>query len=629
MFFQTGLILAKRIIGFSFRFIKNIFGPMRKALAAFSLLLCSLLAYSQKGNTSILAYQFFQNGQYEKAAALYEDLFSKDPGNRIYYENYITSLIQIKELDKAEKVIKKQSKRFPKNLSVKVDLGKIYLQKGDTEKASQIFQGAVNALSTDLYQITELAQAFMQINQTDLALETYLKGRKLMRDKTLFTLEISRIYHQKQDKMSLIEELLVSVEENETMMPQVQNSLQDYLTEPRDFELLKSTLLKRIQRAPDKTVFAELMIWQFIQQKQFELALIQTIALDKRLKEEGLRVIGFAKLAASNEAYDAAIKAYQHIIDKGPSSNFYLVARHDLLDVRQKKVVHSNYSYSDLQSLENDYKFFMEEFGKTPNTAFAMQALANLQALYLNKTAEAIALLEEVIEMKGIGNAFLAQCKLDLGDIYVMTGETWEATLLFGQVDKAFKDEPLGQQAKFRNARLSYYNGDFEWAKAQLDVLKASTSQLIANDALNLSLLIADNTGLDTSTEALRLFARADLLVQQNRFEQAGLTLDSINLLFPGHSLADEILWVKSKMLIRKNDYAGALLPLQAIIEQFPADIWADDALFQSAEIHERRLNDIPKAMELYQQVLTKYPGSLYNVEARKRYRTLRGDAIN
>jgi len=58
-------------------------------------------------------------------------------------------------------------------------------------------------------------------------------------------------------------------------------------------------------------------------------------------------------------------------------------------------------------------------------------------------------------------------------------------------------------------------------------------------------------------------------------------------------------------------------------------DILADNATFQLADLYENILGDTTKAQELYEKVLLEYPGSLFVVEARKRFRRLRGDDIN
>ncbi len=199
---------------------------------------------------------------------------------------------------------------------------------------------------------------------------------------------------------------------------------------------------------------------------------------------------------------------------------------------------------------------------------------------------------------------------------------------VYSQVDKSFKYDQLGEQAKFRNAKVSYYVADFSWAKAQLDVLKGSTSKLIANDAMELSLLITDNTGLDSNEIAMQMFARADLRIYQNNKYKAWTILDSITTTFPGHALADEVLMRKYQISLKQNNLENAEQFLLQVLKDHPTDITADNATFYLAELYEGPLNNKEKAMEKYQDLLLNYPNSMFVVEARKRFRLIRGDNL-
>ena len=269
------------------------------------------------------------------------------------------------------------------------------------------------------------------------------------------------------------------------------------------------------------------------------------------------------------------------------------------------------------------------EFGINQLTVPLLRKLANLYAYYLNDLPKATELLTQAVELPGIDKFVQAECKLDLGDVTLITGNIWDASLLYSQVEKAFKYDPVGQEAKFRNAKLSYYNGDFKWAKAQLDVLKGATSKLIANDAMDLSLLIGDAINVDTNEVPLQMFASADLLIIQNKIPQALARMDSINIVFDNHSLADDIYYKKGTIFLKQNKLKEALEAFQRVVDTYGEEIFGDDAMFKIAEIYQYNLNDAEKAKASYQDMLTKYPASVYTVEARKRFRKLRGDLIN
>lgn len=589
-------------------------------------------AQAQSTPDEQLAVQYYQNKEFDKAVIYYEKLFDKRP-IPLYYNYYVNCLTETGDFRKAEKVIKKLIKQNPESLSYIVDLGRIYKISLDQGKAKEQFQRAIKLIVPNQEQILSLGQAFGAIKEWDNAISTYQKGKKLLHGYYTFNFELAEVYKSKGDVASMVGEYMDVLEINDSYLQSVQNALQTSFGSDADKnknELLKTELLKRIQKSSDNSIFSELLIWMFIQQKDFESALGQAKALDKRKKEDGSRIMSLAQMASGSEDYDLAIKAYQYVISKGNTNSNYSDAKMEMLEVMYKKILgQSNYSQGDLKELEKNYQETINELGKIPDILPLLKSLAHLQAFYLFNTTDAIALLEETVSIPQAKPIQQAECKLELGDILLMTGEIWDASLKYSQVEKAFKHDAIGQEAKYRNAKIAYYTGDFKWAQAQLDVLKAATAKLIANDALDQSLLILDNTGLDTNTTPLFMFAKADLLSFQNKTDQAMQKLDSIMILFPNHALADDILFKKADMMLKKNNFDDASALLQKIIDVYSNDVLADNATFKLAEINDKHYHNKEKAMELYQAVLLKFPGSLFTVEARKRYRELRGDIVN
>jgi len=266
--------------------------------------------------------------------------------------------------------------------------------------------------------------------------------------------------------------------------------------------------------------------------------------------------------------------------------------------------------------------------GKTRNTILLLSNYAHFKAFYQHDLQKAAEILDEAMLIPHLYKTDLAECKLEYADIMLLQDKVWTALLYYSQVEKDFKENPLGHEAKLRRAKIAYYQGDFDWAQAQLDVLKASTSKLIANDAMQLSLLITDNLGLDTSLVPMQTFARADLLFYQNKFTKCHSTLDSILNIYKGHTLTDEILLRKSEIYLKTNETYKAVEMLERIINEFSYDILADDAVFTLADMYHKKLKDVEKAKILYEQILTEHNGSIYTAEARKRYRKLRGDNL-
>ena len=600
---------------------------MKRIVFFLILIISSLGLKAQLSFEEALAMQYFQTGEFEKAAILYEKLFNRTK-NISFYDPYFNSLLKLKQFNEAEKLSRNLLKNNPGNFTYSVDIGRIYQEKGDQEKATEWFNSLIRAMPANEFAIKDLAITFYRAEAYDFSIRTFITGRKLLNNENAFNYDLLSLYRFRKDKPNLIQEYINLLSTNPEALPQAQSVLGNILEGSEDFNHLRTSILRRLQKEPQSIVMTEFLTWQYIQQKDFDMALRQIFALDRRLKEDGNRVFDLSRLLISNQAFDQAIESLNYLISKGVENNYYIPAKIELLNVKTRQLTSIKFSKENLIHLENDFNSLLNEFGRSSGTVFAIRQLANLQAYYLGKPVAAVQQLEKLLELNGLPSQIIGQIKSDLGDIYILTGEVWEAALLYGQLEKAYPNEPLGQEARYKNARLAYYQADFIWAKAQLNVLKSSTSQLIANDALNLNLLISDNLQNETDTAALKKYANADLMIFKNQSDQALTILDSISVLFPGNTLADDIFMAKSKIFIKNNEFNQAIGQLMGIIENYPTELWGDDAVFILADIYETQLNQPAKALELFQKIITDFPGSLYVIEARKRFRKLRGDKL-
>lgn len=601
---------------------------MQKAIKIcfiFLAIISTLPVFAQISEQAAVADQFFKSGEYEKALSIYNQLYHTKNGDQIFYQEYINTLLKLKKFDEAEKIIKKKIRENPK---YRIDLGQLYSEKGDNNEANKIFDAVLDDMPANQMAISETANSFYAIGNYDYAIKTFLVGRKILKDDDAFVYELINLYRFKRIKDGLTIELLKMIAQHPEFLQIAKNNISRTFENEDDYNFLKTQLLKRIQKDPQNTNYIDLLAWQYIQQKQFDLALIQIIALDKRSNDDGGRVYTLGNILIENKAVDEATKAFDYLINKGEKSSYYIPAKVALLRLKNQQVLDGSYQPADIQSLVVAYNELLNQFGRNFQTAFAIRQLAHLKAFYQNKFSEAEDMLAQAINYPGLKSETQAEIKLDLADIYVSDNQRWEAALLYGQVEKSFSGEPLGQEAKFKNAKLSFYNGDFAWAKAQLDVLKASTSQLIANDALDLSLLIQENLANDSTGNALKLYAKADLLQYKNQDQQAILTLDSVAMLYPQNDLSDDILMMKANIFIKQKDYPKAAESFKEIISNYSYGIWADDALFKLATLEEDYLNDKVNAQKHYEELIVKFPGSLFVIEARKRFRNLRGDSL-
>ena len=404
---------------------------------------------------------------------------------------------------------------------------------------------------------------------------------------------------------------------------------QNALKEEKDFDALEKLLLTATQQHPEQNAYSELLLWLQVQRRDFAGALVQARALDRRSRSQGSRVLELAAIAQQNKDFESAIDGYAYVVKEYRDGPYYNAARQRLLQAREAQV-RDTYPVdpAKVRALVADYEALLAEVGRTPDSAPVLRNLANLYAFQLGDRAKAMTLLEEVTAMPRASAEVVDEAKITLGDLYLLKGEPWEATLLYSQVEKSHKDAPLGYEAKLRNARLSYYAGDFKLAQSHLDILKEATTREIANDAMQLTLLIQNNTVEDTLGLALKAYAAVEELVFQNKLTEGIAGLDALLLRFPGHAISSDTYYLKAQLQRRTGDFAGALTTLERITLNTKTDVLSDDALFLMARIQEEDIKDKAKAQELYQQVLTKFPGSIHVAEARKRFRKLRGDGV-
>ncbi|MCX6286786.1 MAG: tetratricopeptide repeat protein [Bacteroidetes bacterium] len=583
-------------------------------------------------NEDQIAMQYFQARNFEQAAEIYALIYPKRP-TYYTYTYYFFCLVELREYDEARKLIKTQQKTEPDALKYQVDLGYVYFREGNTAKAKKLYDDALKRLPADARQLNELANAFYSKGELDYVISTYKRGRELMPEIHTITFELASAYERTGNFKGAIEEYLSLLTVDRNYEPTVRNILQTLLAQDDDNsknEIFRKTLLEYIQKAPDRVYYSEMLWWYSVQQKDFELALIQAKALDRRLKEDGNRIMDLANLAVSNGNFDVADEAYNYIIAKGASNAYYEAARRDKLHTGYIRLTGDpgamTANLGDLQ------KSMIAELGRWENDPGAVRLaldLAHLDAFYLNSPEAALDLLDRVTGWRGLAEKERADVKMELADIHLYYGDLWTATVLYQQIYRDFKNDATGQEAKFRNARLSYYMGEFPWAKAQLDILKAATAKFISNDALELSMLISNNYDPDSNTVALGIYSRAELADFRNNERLALQTLDSIPMLFKEHPILENVNYRKGEIYVKLGKYALADSMFAIVIRNHPVDIITDEALMNRAVIHETWLADKQGAMALYQELLNTYPGSLFVPEARKRYRTLRGDTIH
>lgn len=589
-------------------------------------ILVSLTVIGQNSKVQ-LAFQYYQSKEFEKAAVLFEELYNENY-QQVYFSYTINCLIEIKEFQKAEKMINKQIRRNKKDLQNYIELGNLYNNQGKIQEAKEQFDYVIKNLPVEKNMLIMLANSFITRREYEYAKLCYENGRKTIPYR--FNIELANLYAIQRRSQEMVDKYLDLLEEDPLQMEYVQNSLQSRMISAFDEnlkEVLKKTLIKRIQKTSNTYINSELLIWFYMQENDFANAIIQAKALDKRRKEGGMRLIELGNIALSNNMFMEAKDAYDFVLKYGIESPYYIEAKLGYIDVVYQQVVLGQISgEEEYKKMEELFIATINEFQGQHQTFRLVKDLAHLKAFYLNKSEEAIQILRKLIETARLDAVYKGACKIELGDILLLRNEISEAILEYAQAAKMNDANDLGDKAKFKRATLAFYTGNFPWAQAQLDVLKEGTSKLIANDAFQLSMLIKDNTGLDSNETALKYFARAEMYLQQNKELEALKTLDTLENEFKTDALIDDVLYLKARVYEKQENTEKTIIYLDQIAKNYASGLLGDDTIYKLAQIYDYQLNDSKKASDYYKKIIFDFPGSIYVTEARKRFRFLRGD---
>ena len=592
------------------------------------LLLFTLSSFAQNNNQKI-AYQYFINGDYDKAIVIYEELNKSNLSVNIY-SPYFISLINTNNFSTAEKLAKRLYSKNPQRLNYLVDVIVSLKKQEKVNKFVFNLKKLYWKLDGRNSQTIQLANRFLSFEMYDIALEVYEKSSKI---NNLFSYDLQRaqLYGLLGENEMMVNQYLDFLLNNPNQKKVVFSNIQRFLDNNgiKDFNntnLVKRSLLNIIKKYPDRYDFNEMLIWLFMQNQQYKLALQQVISLDRRNQNSLSKIFEITEKLLDLEKFKLAIEGLDYIISKGFNSELYITSHINKLYAETKILNNKN---EDLEPINSKYNSVINEVGKNSYSILLLSNYAHFKAFYMKNLEDAKIILEDAMKITNADPTEIAECKIQYADIMLLSGNIWDALLFYSQVEKDFKENPIGHTAKFKRAKIAYYKGDFTWAQAQLDVLKASTSKLISNDAMDLSLLISDNYNLDTIDQPMMQFARADLLFFQQKYDEAILTFDSILTLFNGHDLSDEIYFRKFKIFSAQNDAESSVKMLEKIINDFSYEILIDDALYNIAKIYENKYNDNAKAMDYYQKIILDHEGSIYASEARNRFRFLRGDEIN
>lgn len=590
---------------------------MKKILLYISLLL-SLTAFAQSEQ---LAQNYFEKGEFEKALLSFEDLLKNQPSNSLYFLRLIECQQQLQQFDNAEKEIQDRLDRY-KQSTLLVELGYNFQLKKDPAKAKKYYEQAIEKVRNNPNEVYAIATVFEKKSQLDYALKAYEIALELQ-PKLNFNYQIALLYGQLGDTDRMIATFLEEAYSNPMSSITIQNQLSRFMSEDGEAtfnESLRKALLLRAQKNQD-LFWNQYLSWFYVQQKEYGKAFIQEKAIYKRNPETFANIVNLAQLTIEENDAETAKEILTFVLQNTQDLELLIQANFFLIEMRINKTAEKEF-----KTIESDLELLLKQFGISPYTISLQILQAHFVTFNLKNPERGKAILKTALALP-LHKYQTADVKMELADILLYEEKFNQALLFYSQIEDELKNDVLGHEASLKAAKTSYYKADFDWALKQFKELKSASTQLIANDALEYFLLINDNTVADSTQTALKQFARADYLLYQNKSQEAIAQFQSILKNFKGNEIESVTLLRLGKTFEKAGDYTSALRFYQTIIDQHNEGIYIDEAYYFSAEIYNFQLKDPQKAKPLYEKILFGHQDSIYFIDARKKFRQLRGDS--
>ncbi|MDB0614243.1 tetratricopeptide repeat protein [Tenacibaculum dicentrarchi] len=595
---------------------------MKKAVILFNILIFSLFCNVQlhaQQNEFIVAENYFRNNDYQKAVHLYKKLHNKSPYNTLYLKRLVTSYQETNQFLVADALLSERIKEKPNLVFLNIIKGYNFERQQKDIQANKEYQIALNSLDKKRNYGATIARLFKEYNKLDFAIEVYTKIIT-NNPKANYGFQLAQLYGEKGNFKKMFDSYVSLVDKDEKYLNNVKRYTSKYIDENPENEnniLFKKALLRKAVSNP-KNCWNDLLSWLFITQKQYSKALIQQKALVARNPDYLNKIHQLGEISLENKDYETAKNCFDFIIEKTnyPTDKFKAINNNLKIAIRTKQA-----------NIPEKFQAIFSQYSISKNTLEIQITYANYLTFTENTPEKAIKILQKALTFAN-SKFEKAAIKLKLGEVLVYTNNFNKALIYFSQVQTQFKNHFLGQEARFKVAQTSYFKNDFTWAKAQLKVLKSSATQLIANDAANLFLTITDNQPKDSISTGLKQYAKADLLVFQNKDTQAISILTNLITNYKGQPIQDEALFKQAGLFIKQQKYEAAIFNYNKIITLDKNGIYVDDVYYQMAELYRTKLNNPEKAKEYYQKIIFDHASSIYLIDARKQFRQLRTDQL-
>lgn len=580
---------------------------------------CGLSVFAQ--DDARLAENYLDQGEFGKALKIYNAIYKTNERNVNILYKLIDIHHQMRSYEKVDSLLNNAERLIPFGQPFAIERGYNQVLQGKENLAKPYYDKALRIVDSIPGLAYSIATRFEQRRELEEAILAYEKGM-IGNPKANFNYQLARLYGEQGNLEKMFETYIALIESTPNYRAQAQAIFSQYITDDADNEgnkLLRKVLLLRLRENQDP-LYNQLLSWLFVQQKDFQKAFVQERAIYVRSKENMGDLQDLAYTAVDEKDIDAANEILDYIIVESQVIDVRYYAESMKAKLKADQAIATN--FPEIKVL---YEDLLTRYGRDGNTFSLQLDYANFLAFKAGDPETATALLTE-LEKQRLSIFQKADVKMLLADILVIQEQFNRALILYSQVQSDLPNDARAQESQFKVARTSYYQHDFPWSFTQLKVLRGAASKLIANDAMELSLLIADHSLVDTTYVALKAFAKADLKQYQGKRNEAIALYKQLLLDHKGDDIEDEALLNLATLYELEGNAEKAREQYQVIIDNYADGILADDAFYNLGLLNENILNNPAAAQALYERIIYEHADSIHFVDARRRFRRLRGD---
>jgi len=575
-----------------------------------------------------MADSFLQNEEYEKAIEILESLYEQSPGNSAFYRKLKDAYESVKRYDDAIQLVEG---RIEQNATPQLvaEKARLQYQNGDEEAADRTWAAAIDRAPQRATTYRLVYQSLLDVRRFRRAIEVLQSARTQLEDDTLFRTELARLYGLDGRHRKAMQEYVALLNERPDRLALVRSRLQGFVDRGEGVEAGTAVLDAAVENHPLNTAYRELLAWLYMSTDDYEAAYDVYRALDRLQQSEGRQLYAFARKAADADQFSIATTALEAVLERYPDAEVAAQARRTLGDTYRRWATPSPEASSlgpdssaRYDAARRAYRTFLDEHPSHEARPTVLRALGSLELDVYRALDRAQATLEQVVSAHASSPA-AGEARYDLARIALLRGDLERAELLFSRLADQAGTDVLADRARFELARLQFYRGRFDAAAARAQTTSADPSADVANDAIELSVLIQENRGPDSLDTPLRQYARAQLDVRRRQFDAATARLDSLLQNHGRHALADQARFDRARVQLAHGDTSSARETLLTLPRRHPRSPYADRSLYRLAQIHEAQGRP-EDAISLYNRLLSEYPKSLLAADARTRLRTLR-----